>query len=135
MNQTPIAYAVARVMPEAVATGLLVSICTIQAPTGAVSDSGQPTGAYSDVVGLVDIRCMDAVMNLDPIQATEAKAVAEIAAKSFRHIFLDGYYPLIIANVGSAWRAVVDGTVYDLLGAEPDSQSTQTRLSLQLVTV
>lgn len=135
MNQQPIQNAIANVMPKAIATGLLVSLCTIQAPTGAVSDSGQPTGAYGDVVGLVDIRCMDAVMNVGTIQATEAKAVAEIAAKSFRHIFLDGYYPLIIANVGSAWRAVVDGTVYDLLGAEKDSQDTQTRLSLQLVTV
>lgn len=132
MNQTPIQYAIQRVMPQAVATGLLVSLCTIQSPTGNVGPSGAPDNTFADVAGLVNIQCMDAVMSVDSIQATEVKSLEEIASSGYRHIFLNGYYPEIIANVKNGWHAIVDGIVYDLLGAEPDSQSTQTRLSLRL---
>ncbi len=58
---------------------------------------------------------------------------------------MDGSYPNpgIAASVAGAGLAEtsdvlsvnVDGTIYDLLGAEPDSQGTQTRLMLQLVTI
>ncbi len=141
MNQTPIQYAIKRVMPAAIASGLLVSLCTIQAPTGAVNPDGSPTNSFADVAGLVNIPCTDAVESEGSIQATEVKTLAEIMSKGIRHVFLNGYYPSIIsaatatAGVGAGWRAVVDGIVYDLMGAEPDSQSTQTRLHLQLVSV
>jgi hypothetical protein len=54
-----------------------------------------------------------------------------------RHVLLNGYYALLspATNWGSiGWRATVDGVVYDLLGAEADSQQTQTRLRLRKVT-
>ena len=141
MRQTPIQDAIARVMPAAIASGLLVSLCTIQKPAGTYNPGGSPTGDYANVAGLINIPCMDAVESQGSIQATEVQALAEIQSKGIRHVFLSGYYPDIISaatvvtGVGAGWRAVVDGIAYDLLGAEPDSQSTQTRLHLQLVSV
>lgn len=135
MRQTPIQDAIARVMPAAVDTGLLISLCTIQSPGQGYTPGGSPAYTYNDVAGLVNIQCMDAVMSLGNIQATEVKQLDEIKSAGYRHVFLNGYYPTIVANVKNGWRAVVDGVVYDLVGAEPDSQNTQTRLSLQLVSV
>ena len=52
----------------------------------------------------------------------------------------DGTLELLISVFGNpgapaGWRVIVDGIAYDLLGAEPDSQNTQTRLKCQLVTL
>lgn len=141
MNQTPIQNAIARVMPAAIASGLTVSLCTIQKPDGTYNPGGSPSGNYVNVAGLINLQCMDAVESVGSIQATEVSQLAEIQSKGIRHVFLNGYYPTIISaatvvtGVGAGWRAVVDGISYDLLGAEPDSQSTQTRLHLQLVSV
>lgn len=135
MNQTPLQYAIARVMPQAIATGLLVSLCTIQSPGTSYSPGGAPLGTFNDVAGLINIQCMDAVLADGSIQATETKGLDDIMSAGYRHVFLNGFYPTVIANVKNGWRAVVDGVAYDLLGAEPDSQSTQTRLKLQLVSV
>jgi hypothetical protein len=125
-------------------SGALVSLCTIQQPSGNQTTDGAPDGTFSNVAGLIDIPCMDAVLSDGSIQATEAKELEEIMSKSYRHVFLNGYYPSLITGAvfdggpgGQAmgWQAIVDGVVYDLLGAEPDSQNTQTRLRLQLVTI
>ena len=141
MNQTPIQRAIANVMPQAIASGLLVSLCTIQKPGGGYTSGGAPDGTFVNVAGLVNIPCMDSVDSLGSIQATETQSLADIMSRGIRHVFLNGYYPTIISaatittGVGAGWRAVVDGISYDLLGAEPDSQNTQTRLHLQLVSV
>lgn len=141
MNQTPIQNAIKNVMKQALATGLFVSLCTIQKPSGNYTPGGAPDGTFVNVAGLINIPCMDSVESTGSIQATEVKALAEIQAKGIRHVLLNGYYPTIISAstitgaVGAGWRAVVDGLAYDLLGAEPDSQETQTRLHLQLVSV
>ncbi len=134
MNQG-LSYEIAGVMPLAVATGLFVSLCTIQSPSASINPDGTPVNSYSDVAGLVNIPCMDAVLSDSSIQATEAKTLQEILSKTYRHVLLNGFYPSILAGVGEGWRAVVDGTAYDLLGAEPDSQSQMIRLKLQLATV
>lgn len=61
---------------------------------------------------------------------------------SWRHVFLTGLYPEIVAGWRSGWRALVttpagssNVVAYDLRGAECDSQSTQTRLDLELARV
>lgn len=129
-------YQIDAVMPQAVATGLFVSLCTIQAPTGALGPSGAPTGAYSDVPGLVGLICMDAPEN-QGLSVNEQRTVQQIASAAMRHVLLDRYYSDLspATNWGDlGWRAVVDGVVYDLAGAEADSQLTQTRLRLQKVT-
>jgi hypothetical protein len=123
------------VMVAALDTGLFVSLCTISAPDGNLGPSGAPSNTFVDIPGLIDIPCMDAVPSEARIQATEVKDLAEILATGLRHVALNGYYPQIIPGVALGWRATVDGTVYDLIGAEPDSQGTQTRLHLRLSSV
>ena len=134
MNQS-LSYEIAAVMPAAIATGLFVSLCTIQSPSGTVDAAGAPDGLYNDVAGLVAIPCVDAVPSEARIQATEMKTLADVLGRGLRHCTLDGYYPAILIGWRQGWRAVVDGTTYDILGAEPDSQATQTRLQLQQVTL
>jgi len=134
MNQS-LSYEVAGVMPLALATGLFVSLCTLQSPSTSINPDGTPVNSYSNVSGLVDIPCMDAVLSDAAIQATESKTLQEILAKTFRHVLLNGYYPTVLDGVGAGWQAVVDGVAYDLLGAEPDSQSQMIRLKLQIATV
>jgi hypothetical protein len=133
---------VARVMPLAVASGLFVSHCTAQAPSGGKTPYGQPSGAFVNVSGLVNIPCMDAVLSSGAIQATEVRQLEEILSSSFRHVVLNGYYPAFFTDgVGGrggqqlGWRVIVDGVIYNLMGAEPDSQNSQTRLKLELVTL
>ncbi len=71
------------------------------------------------------------------VGATEQKTIAQIASMAERHVLLDDYYQQLSpsTNWGDiGWRATVDGVVYDLIGAEADSQQTQTRLCLRKVT-
>ena len=135
MLQNIVPALVQQVMPQAVATGLFVSLCTAQAPSGTKTPYGQPDGTFANVAGLINIPCMDGVMSTSRIQATEVKGLQDILSKAFRHVVLNGWYPQFIPGAAIGWRVVVDGIVYDLLGAEQDSQSSQTRLELQLVTV
>jgi hypothetical protein len=130
-------YEIQAVMPAAIATGLFVSLCTIQAPDGLPGYGGAPSGNYADVAGLIDIQCMDAVPSDAKIQATEVKDMVEIASKGFRHLLLDNYYPQVTPDgqIPTYWRAIVDGVSYDVLGVEHDSQNTQTRLELEIVQV
>jgi hypothetical protein len=131
----------ASVMAQAVASGLFVSFATLQKPTGNLTPDGAPDGTFTNVAGLVNIPCMDAVLAPGNIEATEAKELEEIMAKSYRHITLNGYYPQCFttsageSGAPKGWRVIVDGVIYDLLGAEPDSQATQTRLKCQIVTL
>lgn len=127
-----LSYDIAGVMPAALASGLFVSLATAQAPDGNFGPSGAPSGVFANITGLVDIPCMDAPPNDARIQATEVKAVEEILAQGWRHVLLGGFYPQFVAGVGAGWRVIVDGIIYDLIGAENDSQSTQTRLHLRL---
>ena len=140
MNQAPIQRAIAKAMPAAISTGLFVSLCTIQAPTGSRTSSGAPLPtAFANVSGLVNIPCMDAPPSMSTIQATEVKALEEIMALGLRDCLLNGYYPALtqgnVTGTGMGWRAIVDGVTYDLMGAEFDSQTTQTRIRLRLATV
>ncbi len=135
MNQQLIRKAINGVMPRALATGLFSSLCTIQQPVGTVNPDGTSSEGYTDVAGLVDLRCVDAVPSIMEIRATEKKTLQETLTSQYRHVLLEGYFPSIIAGVENDWRAVVDGVVYDMLGAEPDSQKQMIRLQLQLATV
>jgi len=135
MNQAFIQDAIANVMPRALATGLFVSLCTIQAISGNPNPDGTPSTVYADVPGLVNIPCMDAPPSMERIQATEVKQVAEILAKGMRHVLLGQCFLDAPNWAGRGYQAIVDGVAYDLLGAENDSQSTQTRIDLQLSTV
>jgi hypothetical protein len=131
MNQS-IAYELDAVMPAAILTGLLSSLCTIQQPDLAQDVDGSPLNLpATNVSGLVNIPCMDSVPSIARVQATEVKELADIMAKGLRHVLLNDWYPQILSR---QW-AVIDGVIYDILGVESDSQNQQTRLELQLVTL
>lgn len=137
MRQDALAIAVEAVMPRYRASGLMQSLCTIQKPANA--DTGADSGVYTDVSGLVDIPCMNAPENIGGagVTATEVKALDQTASLELRHVLLDDYYPQLspTTNWGDLGLiAVVDGVAFDLLGAENDSQRTQTRLKLRKVT-
>jgi hypothetical protein len=132
---------------EAFNSGLLTSFCTVQQPDGLMTTDGAASGNFINVAGLVGIPCMDAVLAPGNIEATEVKELADIMARSFRHVMLNGYYPALFVGPFDShgnpylggqqlgWRVIVDFVIYDLLGAELDSQNTQTRLQCQLVTL
>jgi hypothetical protein len=117
--------------------GLMQSTCTVQAPSGNLGASGAPDNTYVDVAGLVNIACMNAPESVGNIAATEVKNIAEIMSISLRHVLLNGYFSQLDGqNWGEVgWHAIVDGIDYDILGAERDSQFSQTRLKLRLVSI
>jgi hypothetical protein len=130
-----LALEIAAVMPQALATGLFVSLATFQAPDGLSGPSGAPSNTFADVADLVDIPCMNAPVSEIRIQALELKALQEIDSVSLRHVLLNAWYPQIEDGAANGWRCIVDGVTYDLMGAESDSQGTQTRLELRLASI
>ena len=131
-------YDVAQASTEAIQSGLLVSMCTIQVPSGAQSPSGAPINTWVNVAGLVAILCMDAVTSAS-ITATELKALSEIEAKALRHVFLNACYPqLVTLKLAGQVRALITDPLgntitYEIMGVEDDSQGTQTRFECQKV--
>ena len=134
-------YELARVLPEAISTGLFTSLCTIQQQDGNMIGAGQPSGVYVNVSGLVNLQCMDAPISEGRIQATEVKELADIMSLQIRHVILNGCYANLPMGETDGWRALLQDlstgltTIYDLLGAELDSQGTQTRLHLRTATI
>lgn len=131
-----IAYDIEQVMPEAVATGLFTSLCTIQALDNTYGPSGAQIQNWVNVPGIIGIPCMDDPPSEGRIQSTEVKDLAEIMNLNLRHVLLSGYYPQIL----TAWRAQIteaDGVTiinYDIMGAESDSQGQMTRMEVREVT-
>jgi hypothetical protein len=143
MNQALLPEIV-QVVPTAYATGLFGdALCTIQMPDGTLGATGAPSGNYIDVEGLVAIACLDAPPSPNKIAATEMKALEEIAANAPRHILLNGYFEQLDAPSGvpDGWIAVIERPIgstpvlFDLLGAESDSQCQMTRLDVRLLLV
>jgi len=127
-----LSYEIAAVMPEAIATGLFVSLCTIQQPSGTFDAGGAPDGLYVDVDGLQDIPCTAPPSSKKmAIASNEKKTMPQVEAFNFLHVLLSGYYPTILQS----WRAVVDGDSFDIIGTEHDSQMQMTRLMVRVVTV
>ena len=131
-------YDFADVVPTVLASGIVNSLCTFQAPDGVLIGAGQPSGVYVDVAGYVGIRCMDAPTSNMRITADERKSESQIESDNSSHIWLAGNYPEIDDH--TEWRAIVTGangvvTVYDVLGAEGDSQGKSTRVKVQVSTI
>lgn len=140
MAQFSIQADVAQAATTAFNSGLLMSLCSIQVPDGSQGASGNPTNTWITWSGMpAGIQCMDAVTS-NSVQATEAKAIAEIESKAFRHVLLNGCYPQLYALKvsGAQVRALITDplgnvTTYEVLGVEDDSQATQTRFEAQKV--
>jgi hypothetical protein len=134
MNQS-LSYELSQVMPQATLTGLFVSLATVMVPGQTQGPTGNFTGTFTPLPECTNVACMDAPPSIARVQATEVKAVAEIMAKGMRHVLLSICLLDAPSWAGNGYRVIVDGITYDLLGAENDSQLTQTRIDLQLVTL
>ena len=134
MNQS-LGPIISQVIPQVLASGLCISLITIQEPSGTLTGSGSPNRVYVDVAGLVDLTCMAAPLTTGSIVANEVKTMTQILAQNNGHCFMPSYHPEIINGYMNGWRAIVDGVAYDILGAENDSQRTQTRLKLELSSI
>ena len=128
-------------MVEAIDTGLFVSLCTLQTPSGTFTLSGAPDGLYNNVAGLVNIPCTAPPPAESRVQATTVRDLAEITASELHHVLLAGYYPSVDlgwrgegADATGPWRALIDGWAYEIMGVESDSQSQMTRLMVKLTT-
>lgn len=141
MNQG-IQYDVQQAVTEVANSGLVVSLCTIQVPSGNRGASGSPDNTWIPFAGVPqNMPCMDAVTAAS-VQATEAKALAEIESKGLRHVWLTACYPQLVALKlsGIQVRALITDPLgntltYEVLGFEDDSQGTQTRFECQKVSV
>ena len=142
-----LAYDINQAVAEAFNSGLFVPTIQFKQPDGTFGPSGAPSGNYVNVPGLVDlftgasaIGCMDSPLSPGTISALEAKSLTEIEGQGIRHLMLDGYYPQVVTNFQAEnanmnWRGVVSGINYEVFGVETDSQRTQTRVKLRLITV
>ncbi len=119
------------VMALALATGLFVSTCDIQEPSGFYNAAGAPDGTYVNVAGLTSITCMRAPISKMRIRADEKNSIPEILSVNESHVLLGAYHPAIQTN----WRAVVDSVAYDIKGVEHDSQLQMSRLRVALVSL
>ena len=138
VNQDLIALELPRVMAAARATGLDRSLCTFQIPDGSVTDNGFPGGSYVDVVGLVDLPCQVAPTSTLRVSAQTTKMLTEQEALNSSHVLLYGYYPDAEAAWRQGGRMVINGQIFennDVLGVESDSQQTQTRAIVRVVTL
>lgn len=130
---------VSGVMDAALATGLFVSVCTIQAPPNTVNAQGGQNLNPADYVNisaeLTDIPCMEAVMtNIRPDVTDETKLGRYTKERNVSHVTLYGYFP----QIEQRHQAVIDGIAHDILAVEWSSQKTigkQTRLAVQVKTL
>jgi len=101
--------------------------CTIrESLTETIDDHGHATKTYTDVPGLVDIDCQ-----LKPARADEVRTTDLVVGHNAFRAALLGYHPTIT----TAMQAVVDGTTYNILGVEHDSQHALTYLTVEKVTL
>jgi len=126
-------------MDAALATGLFVSLATIQAPPDTTDDQGDQNldpASYVDISAeLTNIPCMQAVMTLErPDVQDETKLGDYTKERNVSHILLYGYFP----QIQQRHQAVIDGVAHDILAVEWSSQKTvgkQTRLAVQVKTL
>jgi hypothetical protein len=130
MTQT-LAYEFAAVVPMVLETGLCDSLCAIQLPDGVLIGAGQPSGNYIAVAGLTNLVVISAPMSEARIQANENKSEDEVQSFAPRHVWVAGFYPQIETLAAQGAQAFIDGTAFDLIGAEADSQFQTTRLSVR----
>lgn len=136
MNQNTLRLAVQRVMPMVRRSGLLVSLATFEVlrgattedPAGTLDDSGFPEYVYDPVDGLVDIPCMFSTTATggNSVGASESKGLEESKLNAPKILVLDRRYPTAETGWRAGWRVTVDGTQYDVMGVEPDSQGQYT---------
>lgn len=99
-------------------------LCSIQKPVKSQSTSGQEIKTWTDMPALGNIPCRVKATGGD-----ERRLPNEIYAITTHRIALAG----VFAELKSEMRAVVNGTVYDILLPEVDSEGFATYLNVRVV--
>lgn len=106
------------------------SRCAIQDVMVTQDSFGEEQRTYTTVIGLESIPCTKAPISFDsPLGLTENSRGNLTEFRTVQHVTLQGAYPTITEHM----RAVIDGETYDIVGAETDSHTTQTRIKVQQV--
>lgn len=145
MNQF-LAIEISQVMPAAYGIGLFVSSASFVAPVQTQGATGNSIGGFTPIAGLQNIPCMNAPERPGPTgnASTETRAIPHIEAERGRELLLKAYFPQLDTGfnqgAGLGWEVQVTDqngnmNMYDFMGGEGDSQQTQTRCKLILVTV
>lgn len=137
MNQS-LSYEIARVMPLAYAEGQFVSFASFAAPPTTQGPTGNYVGAYVPVASLQNIPCKDDPYSERVISADQKRSLDLIQSSRVRHILLYQNYSAPLFGADAGWQVTVNdpngvSILYTLLGADQDSQATQTRCHLQRV--
>lgn len=135
MNQQ-LAYEFTQVTPLIAQTGVQISLCTILVRNASgglpVTDSmGQvdtANGDYTILPNHQNIPCQLAVNKLRPDEGGVIRRPEQYDTMGMRALELNGYYPLILQQ----HLAQVDGTTYEVMAVESDSQQQITRLAVRL---
>jgi hypothetical protein len=108
--------------------GLFSATCSINAPPEITNDEGQVNlSAFTPVPSLQNLPCMIAPVMINTPPDYERKTQLQIDQQGVFHVLLDGYYPAILQK----YQAVINGTAYDILTVESDSQQIMTRLRVR----
>jgi len=115
------------VVPAVYAQGLFNSLATIKQRPNTVTALGQTVMMdYEPIVGLENIPCMIAAQSpTTPPQTDTTRMQQQFDTRSQFHVLLDGYYP----TIQQQYLAEVNGTGYEIMAVEFDSQQTMTRLA------
>lgn len=135
MNQS-LAYEFTQVTPQIALTGVQVSLCTIlvraasgsEPSTDAMGQVDTSIADYTQLAGHINIPCQLAVNKMRPDEAGVIRKQEQYDTTGQRSLELNGYYPLILQQ----YLAQVDGTVYEVMAVESDSQKQITRLAVRL---
>lgn len=107
------------------------SLCTIQDAVSVENAVHEfiPTGAYTDVQGMVNIPCR--IGPLITVRPTSAEVPQDTVTGQVvrRQLKLNGYFP----GITVLQQAVVDGVAYPINGVESDGSKFSTRLYLEVV--
>lgn len=107
--------------------GLFPSRCTIQTPTQARDGFGddKAPGTWADLADHVAIPC-----RMAPQGGVEERPTGLIFSRETKRVALRGSFPTITAKQ----RAVIDGTAFDILAVESDSEGVLTYLRVEQIT-
>jgi hypothetical protein len=121
------------VMPAVAQDGLFNSLCTIKQRTNTVTALGQPNMQnYQPIVNLQNIACRFAPQSPGaPPQGDTTRTQQQFDTRTLYHVLLDGYYPEILQQN----LANINGTDYEIMSVEGDSNFEMTRLAVRIYTL
>ncbi len=102
------------------------SACTIQSATVVISNYGEETLTWANLVGHVSIPCT--IAPVDPSKG-EVKQDDMTYVERSHHVTLAGHYP----GIDEKMRAIVGGHTLGIERVQHDSQGKTTRLSCRTV--